>query len=739
MNESDPSLINRRKLLSLAGQGLVVSVFGSLIGCGGSGGGDGGSGGGSGGGTGGSGGGGTPGRAVSEAERIASVTGIEAKAKELAGTGSRFNATQMLAYMKSQKVFTEVGYHQPSGTVWGTYTDGVLYAILNNVDYGPVTGREVDPEPKRRKPSKSRGREADYNMLVAEDQWRQLNLYDYLPLPLDYPHVTDPFVDRMQMVDLARSVQKLGMTVVGMDDFGNFRDDPLSVDQLKSVSGDGVFYYTGYGAWVDREEDPLSVLATSTPVISANKIDKGTQFDLDAKRLVILSCPFLGPEGLSDVVWSNRYGITKYFVDHYSWSFPSNSIVFLNAPYTALWENVFSTRGVNTFMAWEKSLPVRRQLAVGKDLMHLFIGTDWRNGTVTTIKDKPPLRNAGLREAVDYLYSEGFLNGADLFGGTASFFINSPRTRDIVNQMRPAIEYITVDETLEELQIQGQLGKSEFNKKIWFGGTVPTMDGNLETADGRMTGSDLPTNDWSSTIAKGSLRAHPGGGWVQIKDGNRWSNAVPLTAYKTKFHFVLTTADTLTIDVTVDVTFRGMMQGYRLRLNEDPLLMWSTLAMTNTMDMKASWTASGSASKTEGDRVTELTWSGNGLVTARTSGTTQSVTFATTVDLKTLRGTLLLAILDNAGFKETRKVTVNGTTSTTEMQVPVHVTSKAEWGNPAFGSPPLTFNTRDSSFQNGAGTYTITDYRRFDQGASITVTWIQEEMDTPPEEDRGQR
>lgn len=646
----------------------------------------------------------------------------------------------MLNYMRSQKIFTQVGSHAASGTVWGIYTDGVLYAVLNNVDFGPVTGRSQESKPKPKKQPKVRGRDSEYKMLIAEPQWRQLNLYAQMPATLDYPHVTDPIFQAQQMFELAKTVKELGSTVVGMSEVTDaFTEDPLEIQNLKDVSGDGVFYYTGYGAYIPMESKPLSVLASSTPVVTANRMDDALKADLDARRLVILSCPFMGPGGSSDIGWGNRYGFTEFWVDHYNWTFPSESIVFLNASFTVLWEDVFTTRGVNTFMAWERTLPVRRQLAVGKDLMHLFLGTDWREGSVTTIADEPPLRNAGLREAVDYLYSEGFLSGEDLFGGEASFFVNAPRNAELVNQMRPAIEYITVDELREEISIQGQLGPSEFNKKVWISGSVPLLSGLLETADGRISGTDLRTTDWDTILGKADLSGFNGGGYVQVKAGNLWSNAVPLTAYRATFRVVLTTAGTLTIDATVEVTFRGMMQGYRLKLNEDPLDMWSTVLMTNALDARVNWTASGSASQTVGNTTTELTWSGNGLISARNSSTSQSISFATSVDLRSLRGTLVLGILDSVGFKETRRVTTNGNTTTTESNVAVSLANKPEWGIPGAPTAPLGFDQRSFDLIAGGGSYDTTGYNRFGRTGKITASWIQTEIDTPPLPDLGQR
>lgn len=142
---------------------------------------------------------------------------------------------------------------------------------------------------------------------------------------------------------------------------------------------------------------------------------------------------------------------------------------------------------------------------------------------------------------------------------------------------------------------------------------------------------------------------------------------------------------------------------------------------------------------TGGGTTTELTWNGNGLITVRNSSTQQSVSFATSVDLKTLRGSLTLAVLDSIGFKETRKVTRNGTTTTDESDVPVSLLNKPEWGIPGATTVLLRFDATSFDFQTGGGTYDTTGYNRFGRTGRINMPWSQVSIDTPPEPDRGKR
>lgn len=643
----------------------------------------------------------------------------------------------MLAHMQSLKKFTQVGFHAASGTVWGIYTDGVLHAVLNNVDFSNETGRQAKGRTELGA-SRSKLRDSELSVLVTADQWRQIHLYESIP-SLPYPHITDDVVEPEQLRRLAESVQFLGMNVVGMNVDGQFNSDPASLDQLKTVSGDGVFFYTGYGAHIPMELKPISILSSSTVVVREGKIERSIRADLKAQRAAIVSCPVPGEGGVAEVSWTSRVGITELFINHYKWSFPKNSVVFINAPFSKPLESAFLARGANTFLGWDAVPSVCQQIAVGKDLMHLFAGTDYRKGSKGSIPAQPPLRSCGLRETLEYLADEGLLSVGAAPGESGSLTVSAPRNGAIANQMRPSIESLTVDEIRGQVLVRGQLGEASPEKKVWISGTLPEGTGLLETADGRIAGKDLVTGQWTTRSAAAYLIGNFGSGWVQIKEGNRWSNAVPLTEIGLKVEFDLASAGSLAINVTFDLSVRGMLQGYRLNPSDDPLKNGSKVPMTNTMDMLANWTASGSATHTDGETTTTISWTGGGQVSARLQDPDLSVSGSTTFDLSRLVGSLAIDLVDNRGFKETTVVTTASGTTTTESVVPLAISTKPEWRDPAGGQEPLRLLPEFLSPDRGTESYLSASYGRFRKVSDVTVSWLPYFSGPRPEQNRGQR
>src|SRR5262249_30648815 len=107
-------------------------------------------------------------------------------------------------------------------------------------------------------------------------------------------------------------------------------NEGATVDQLKTVGGDGVFYFDGHGGG-----EPYS-LTTSTEVSSA--LDK--QFDDDLHPKTVNGVKQLQRLTYITAVWDSAligyktksvYGFTSRFITDYWHDFGSNSFVFIDA------------------------------------------------------------------------------------------------------------------------------------------------------------------------------------------------------------------------------------------------------------------------------------------------------------------------------------------------------------------------------------------------------------------------
>jgi hypothetical protein len=109
-----------------------------------------------------------------------------------------------------------------------------------------------------------------------------------------------------------------------------------SLDSLRAISGDAFLYFNTHGGraskTVDKQGTPFFSVQSSTVVTAATELLASTVSDSNAGRLTYFTAPSCA--GGNDT----RYGITADFVSAY-WHFDPNSIVFMNACWSAFTAN----------------------------------------------------------------------------------------------------------------------------------------------------------------------------------------------------------------------------------------------------------------------------------------------------------------------------------------------------------------------------------------------------------------
>ena len=103
------------------------------------------------------------------------------------------------------------------------------------------------------------------------------------------------------------------------------------------------------------------------------------------------------------------------------------------------------------------------------------------------------------------------------------------------------------------------------------------------------------------------------GGYVQVFNGGRCSNVVPVTHWEIPFQAV-TSIDELTLTVTVTIRLRADVHGWRLGPEAQPRNGNPMGAMQSSVHSRADYTASGSISRNDASTrsVTTISWSGSG-------------------------------------------------------------------------------------------------------------------------------
>ena len=629
-----PRLWSRRRLLALGGSGMMLATLG---GCGG--GGDGGApapapdpGPGSGGGVPGA---GAPGTAVSAAQRVAALDDVAAAVAALLPAGDdspRFDSAELVRRLQTHPAFRRVGVSDRMQNVWATFTDGVALVVPNNL--APLPGAApaaAPPGPTARALSARRRALADGGddlpALLVQPQFRQINTLGEVPLSasLAAAHLCADFVGPDTLPALRRMALARGFKMPqGTDDAVLTEGTDSGLAALRPVDGDGVFFITGCAAEVGDEDQRTTVICTDTPPTAATLAALASAPSAGA---LVMAVTLRAVEG----VWVpvKRLAIRPEFVEIEGWSFPAESIGILNLTGGSVlpeWQSVLNTAGLRNLFGWGQLVPWQRMLAFADDLLQMELGTNNLDGRAVRLDTPPRVRAYGVGETIGFLEGRGLANDAG--GRSQAAYFPSQLPAWLASVLIPTIDYVLIKEDEGLLELIGQFGQASTGglrfqpslpPAVRYGGALGRFDEPLlsRAADPLMNGG-YDTIDIGSRgdIIQGLIR--PGdlarGGLVQVVNGERWSNAVPITHWEIPVQVVSTITGGLTLTVTVTLHLRGDMRGYRLQPDGERNNGAVFLPLGTSADSGAAFVATGEISRTEGRETTTVTWRGSGSI-----------------------------------------------------------------------------------------------------------------------------
>jgi len=533
--------------------GLVVAAAACIvIGCGGGSTGSGGNGGGTG--------------VISDTTRMAAIGLVEAKCLELRHQNqSRDAFNQAMAdYLAARPEYEASGVDPETQSAWGRFKDGRLHILANNRDpLPPGTRRFVWP--------------AQGNTRAAE-------------LPSTTP---------------ARLLHSFGVNFDGQDaitDVGGWLrangyepraglEGDARVETLRHVSGDGFFYINTHGGrgtvHVSGQNLDLFSLQSSTHVSKEIENIPEYRADLDAQRLTYFTA--VNGERAADgtALEDTRYGITASFVERY-WSFPTNSVVFVNACYGGNTQNnqaaggfIFACHkvGAGVYMGWTNvvSSPVAYN-AVRYFVSRLLGAKDYH-------PEDPNQRPFDWQLVLADMQNQGMAtdnsSGAQLVG--------LPRPGGASPQiLAPSIETMQVDEYKKELTLHGAFGSDP--GKVTVGGAEVTV---------KSWGTDTVVCDLQPGISGDTI--------ATVR--NHHSNVVQLTEWKAHFKtsFILPNGIHKQVG-TLDVHFRADVHSHRDKPHVTP--KDAVTSFDEEEDSTGHFTASGSQTFPGPPAVT-ITWGGS--------------------------------------------------------------------------------------------------------------------------------
>ncbi len=625
----------RRQFLSRAVQGMVWLSAGGLGACGGSGDGDDAGNGGNGGG----GGGGSTN--LTPEQRSAILQAVKASVQGLATGKPRFDSAALVSALQTTSGISRAGTAAATRTVWAQFSDGRYLVVPNNLEPGVAVGGSA---PRMQAQAAPRAAAADGtkrrlasgaeqpSMLVAQ-QYRQLDMLGPVPIgeSTEAAHLCADFVNESTLPNLRKMAYGLGFTlppeqVAQPPDRGHDNGLP----GLASVGGDGVLFITGCGAQVGPEDTPRSAICTATPATAANLALY--ESDLASGTVVVaVTMRYAGNEWVPEPCLA----ITAAYVESRTWIFPAESVAILNltgAPDLADWVQAFRRGNLRHVMGWRQPVSWQRLLAFGDDLIQLSLATNRLDGRLAAALREPRLRAYGLGETLTYLQQQGIAGAG---GRDALSYLQEPEPALYVNTLVPTIKYVTIRENNLDIELVGQFGRAAAGTPL---GRRPGQPENTDMSPQVLVGTDAVTRPTEPLLARAAepllarreaLRdpSWPGdllptrldpsqlerGGYVQVVNGGRCSNAVPITHWEIPFR-AITTIDELTLDLTVTVRLRADVHAWRMEPGAWPRSDAAQGTLASSMHCSALYTASGSIQHDDAASHTRttITWSGGG-------------------------------------------------------------------------------------------------------------------------------
>ncbi len=372
---------------------------------------------------------------------LIAIRKVEEKCRSLGAEGlSPLDFVRAVAaYIATLPEYVASGVDEESFTAFGVFTNGRSHLVTRN--------REFDAVPEVLAAG-NRIRGLATTELPASGWARLLQSFGDLPLT------------QQPLYPLAATLEDPGGYALRVGKVGDAR-----LTALRRVTGDGFFYFNTHGGRQWKTQDltlpRFYSIQSSTPITPGSELDPEIQADQAAGLLTYFTATtgYEYPDPITGVMrdaYDTRYGITADFVKKY-WSFAPNSIVFLNACFSA---HTASPEGAREFIdaCWSKGAGVyfgwtgRANSGTCFTSARYFV--DRLVGANKFMKENPDQRAFPWDLVYDDMKKRGLTHDASTGGDLVPF----PRPGNATVILDPSIRELLVDEIAEKVTLKGAFG-----------------------------------------------------------------------------------------------------------------------------------------------------------------------------------------------------------------------------------------------------------------------------------------
>lgn len=419
----------------------------------------------------------------------------------------------VLQFFRGRRAFEASGI-APGGSVWARFTDGKLLMYVSN--FQPAS---APPSPFNRSDGNGYGGRTEN--LPGSLKARILNS---LGTAFEDAGSAEAVQSIRSWLDNAGYISPLGSSTAGVND-------------LKQVSGDGVFYMSAHGGQCYARDSTLIFgIWTADEASPAN--DARYKLDLDSDYvtyMVALHDNFLGFP-----TTSKHYGITPKFVSRYM-SFGTNSLVYFNACSSndPTLRAACMSKGATVYVGWTNPAGSSVAFHAARYLFDRLLGANQYEPE--NPHQRPFYYTLIAYDMADRGYDtctvEGYPQAKLTF--TPSFMPNSGTSLKLAPSILDVTPLVSPVNTMD---IDGLFGSEQ--------GTVS------------LGNTDLGIVNWASQKIR--CTAPQTGGNLVVKVRGIKSNVVQLTQWHGQFNYTFNSRGSLQHHVLFDMTFWADVHTWRL-------------------------------------------------------------------------------------------------------------------------------------------------------------------------------
>jgi hypothetical protein len=615
--------------------------------------------------------------------KAATFAALEDQMSAFDGSDQEQENQALLTFVQGRQEFVDSGLDVEGGAVWGRFADGTTLVMANNLIATPPPASFARPPTAAPRLRKALSTPTSTKVVLGAS------------LGTVYENVNEDIAELFQQ-EIYDRVQP-----------------DSTVDALQSLSDVAVLYLNAHGATVPLHKgaDPEYTIWTSTVREKDGSTDLKYKADLaDGSLTYFMSHKFdddeASPGGVKRSA-ETHYAITTAFVQKY-WTgrFAQNSVVFINACRSASAAALFFqlaviNAGAGIYFGWTNRVQGGDAALSAAWFFDRALGTN----SDKLPQETPPQRPFPLLDVWSEMQTRQRPDKAQTLDSSTN-----PRTGETAvltlftltaetGLLAPSIELLAVNETAEELGVNGFLG------------AVP---GSILIGD-----NDLVIKSWSEVGAVCELPrtgANASGPVkVIVNGGAQFSNLAPLTQWHGTATYTLQEAGSLTMTMTFDLFFRGDIHGPREAPGEK--VTDRSLAFSSSRASSGTYAFSGSFT----DEVSKFTieWSGSGALTGAPNFDTLASNVSAVASIN--NGSWQMAILALAA---------NGNHVHTTQQHPDGSVDDQRFdqdgsGVPPFGDGPTFFGDVNAAFGLTGGSRTLQVESSVASGvpATISVEW----------------